>query len=62
VAKAVTGRVPFQSKESRGLTEKVARKLVIRGFMGQILAKMPTKEARQTVIDEIERKLQYEGN
>ena len=62
---ASVGRVDEQQMYylmSRGLTEKVARKLVIRGFMGQILAKMPTKAARQTVIDEIERKLQYEGN
>ena len=45
---------------SRGISEQVARKLVIRGFMGEVLAKMPTKEAQQQVVEEIERKLKHE--
>lgn len=62
---ASVGRIDEQQMYylmSRGLTEKVARKLVIRGFMGAILAKMPTKKAQQDVIDELERKLLHEGN
>lgn len=46
---------------SRGISKKIARKLVIRGFMGEVLAKMPTKFAQQLIIDEIERKLQDEN-
>ncbi|MGO3498525.1 Fe-S cluster assembly protein SufD [Leuconostoc falkenbergense] len=45
---------------SRGISEQVARKLVIRGFMGEVLAKMPTKEAQQQVVTEIDRKLKHE--
>ncbi|MBS1008829.1 Fe-S cluster assembly protein SufD [Leuconostoc suionicum] len=47
---------------SRGISEQVARKLVIRGFMGEVLAKMPTKEAQQQVVEEIERKLKHEDD
>lgn len=42
---------------SRGLSGKTARKLVIRGFMGDVLAKMPTKASKQYVIQAIESKL-----
>ncbi|MDI6667708.1 Fe-S cluster assembly protein SufD [Leuconostoc falkenbergense] len=45
---------------SRGISEQVARKLVIRGFMGEVLAKMPTKEAQKQVVTEIDRKLKHE--
>ncbi|MBZ5969216.1 Fe-S cluster assembly protein SufD [Leuconostoc gasicomitatum] len=47
---------------SRGISERVARKLVIRGFMGEVLMKMPTRAAQQKVMSEIERKLQYEDD
>ena len=47
---------------SRGISEQVARKLVIRGFMGEVLAKMPTKEVQQQVVEEIERKLKHEDD
>lgn len=47
---------------SRGISEQVARKLVIRGFMGEVLAKMPTKEAQLQVVEEIERKLKHEDD
>jgi len=47
---------------SRGISEKMARKLVIRGFMGEVLAKMPTQAAQQKVMAEIERNLQYEDD
>ncbi|GMA69859.1 Fe-S cluster assembly protein SufD [Leuconostoc litchii] len=47
---------------SRGISEQVARKLVIRGFMGEVLAKMPTKAAQQQVVEEIERKLKHEDD
>ncbi|MGG0921509.1 Fe-S cluster assembly protein SufD [Leuconostoc suionicum] len=47
---------------SRGISEQVARKLVIRGFMGEVLAKVPTKEAQQQVVEEIERKLKHEDD
>lgn len=45
---------------SRGLSQTVARRLVIRGFLGGVLAQLPTAGARQRVIDEIESKLQDE--
>ncbi|TGD34636.1 Fe-S cluster assembly protein SufD [Leuconostoc mesenteroides] len=47
---------------SRGISEQVARKLVIRGFMGEVLAKMPTKAAQRQVVEEIERKLRHEDD
>ena len=47
---------------SRGISERVARKLVIRGFMGEVLMKMPTRAAQQKVMSEIERKLLYEDD
>lgn len=47
---------------SRGISEQVARKLVIRGFMGEVLAQMPTKAAQRQVIEEIERKLRHEDD
>ena len=60
---ASVGRVDEQQLYylmSRGLPEKVARKLVIRGFIGEVLSQMPTNQAQQDLIDAIERKLQYE--
>ncbi|CAK8053530.1 Fe-S cluster assembly protein SufD [Eupransor demetentiae] len=45
---------------SRGLPERVARKLVIRGFVGEILTKLPTASAQEALIELIEEKLSYE--
>ena len=42
---------------SRGLCEKVARRLVIRGFMGPILAQIPHQVVRESIIEDIERQL-----
>lgn len=60
---ASVGRVDEQQLYylmSRGLSQTVARRLVIRGFLGDVLAALPTPSARQRVIAEIERKLQDE--
>ncbi|WEV54832.1 Fe-S cluster assembly protein SufD [Leuconostocaceae bacterium ESL0723] len=46
---------------SRGLTQQVARKLVIRGFIGEILAKIPDPQTRQDLVNQIERKLAHEN-
>lgn len=46
---------------SRGLSEKLARELVIRGFMGNVLAEIPTNRAQQAVINAIAEKLKNEN-
>ncbi|WP_429971630.1 Fe-S cluster assembly protein SufD [Fructilactobacillus sp. Tb1] len=45
---------------SRGLSKAVAEKLVIRGFLGIILAQIPAKTIRNQMIETIERKLDHE--
>lgn len=42
---------------SRGLSKDVAERLVIRGFLGSVLAEIPSTEARDALKDTIERKL-----
>lgn len=47
---------------SRGLEEKQAEKLIIRGFLGNVLSEISIREVRQELIDTIERKLaQYDN-
>lgn len=47
---------------SRGLERKQAEKLIIRGFLGNVLAEISIHEVRQELIDTIERKLaQYDN-
>jgi ABC-type transport system involved in Fe-S cluster assembly, permease component len=47
---------------SRGLEQKQAEKLMIRGFLGIVLSEISIKEVRQELIDTIERKLaQYDN-
>ncbi|GAO99594.1 Fe-S cluster assembly protein SufD [Fructobacillus ficulneus] len=46
---------------SRGLPEHVARRLVVRGFVGEVLAKLPDVDLQNRVIAAIERKLAYEN-
>ncbi|WP_395319552.1 Fe-S cluster assembly protein SufD [Fructilactobacillus frigidiflavus] len=45
---------------SRGLSKTVAEKLVIRGFLGIILAQIPSKTIRDQMVTTIERKLDHE--
>ncbi|WP_442886113.1 Fe-S cluster assembly protein SufD [Companilactobacillus sp. HBUAS56257] len=42
---------------SRGLDQKTAQRLVIRGFLGDVLVSIPSKPIRQELIQTIERKL-----
>ena len=42
---------------SRGLESKQAEKLIIRGFLGNVLNEIPIPEVRQELIHTIERKL-----
>ncbi|USS88526.1 Fe-S cluster assembly protein SufD [Fructilactobacillus hinvesii] len=42
---------------SRGIDKKTAQRLVIRGFLGPVVVKIPTKEVQQEVINLIEKKL-----
>lgn len=47
---------------SRGLEGKQAEKLIIRGFLGNVLSEISIREVRQELIDTIERKLaQYDN-
>lgn len=46
---------------SRGLTEQVARRLVVRGFVGEILAKIHDQKVENQVVAAIERKLNNEN-
>lgn len=47
---------------SRGLDEKQAEKLVIRGFLGSVLTEISNTEVRQELSETIERKLAQYGN
>lgn len=47
---------------SRGLEQKQAEKLMIRGFLGIVLSEISLEEVRQELIDTIERKLAQYGN
>ena len=57
---ASVGRVDEQQMYylmSRGLSKEVAQRLVIRGFLGAVLAEIPDKVVRQQLTATIERKL-----
>jgi len=43
---------------SRGIDRKTAERLVIRGFLGDVLISIPSKKVRQELIQTIERKLE----
>ena len=43
---------------SRGIDKKMAERLVIRGFLGNVLTEIPAKEVRQQLTATIERKLE----
>ncbi|AEV94563.1 Fe-S cluster assembly protein SufD [Pediococcus claussenii] len=45
---------------SRGIPKKVAQRLVIRGFLGDVLSKLPSEKLRNQMIDVIEEKLKNE--
>ncbi|MFD1671265.1 Fe-S cluster assembly protein SufD [Agrilactobacillus yilanensis] len=58
---ASVGRVDEQQMYylmSRGIDKKTAERLVIRGFLGSVLAEIPAKAARAQLTETIERKLQ----
>lgn len=42
---------------SRGIPKKVAKRMVITGFLSAVLTKMPTKHARDKMVEVLERKL-----
>jgi Fe-S cluster assembly protein SufD len=46
---------------SRGITEDEARKLVVRGFFGELLGKVPVPELRERLGDAIEARLAKAG-
>lgn len=57
---ASVGRVDEQQMYylmSRGIDKKTAERLVIRGFLGSVLAEIPAKAARDQLTETIERKL-----
>ncbi|KRN98107.1 Fe-S cluster assembly protein SufD [Companilactobacillus kimchiensis] len=43
---------------SRGIDEKTAQRMVIRGFLGDVLVAIPSKEIREQLVQTIERKLE----
>ena len=43
---------------SRGLNQKTAEQLVIRGFLGTVIAEIPVKEVRDEMIAVIDTKLE----
>lgn len=45
---------------SRGIPKPTAQRLVIRGFLGDVLSKLPSEQLRERMIATIERKLQDE--
>ena len=47
--------------QSRGITEQVARQLVVRGFFVDVLARIPSRAWRQLVLDRIANRLGMEG-
>ena len=42
---------------SRGIQEEEAERLVIRGFLGTVIAAIPLKEIRDELVDVIDKKL-----
>jgi len=42
---------------SRGLDKKTAQRMVIRGFLGDVLVSIPSKAIREQLVQTIERKL-----
>jgi Fe-S cluster assembly protein SufD len=47
--------------QSRGIPEDVARRLVVRGFFGEILQRLPTPELRERLEAAIEAELALAG-
>lgn len=45
---------------SRGLSKKVAKRLVVRGFLGVVLRDIPVAEVREQMVEMMERKLSNE--
>lgn len=45
---------------SRGLSKKVAKRLVVRGFLGVVLRDIPVEEVREQMVEMMERKLSNE--
>jgi ABC-type transport system involved in Fe-S cluster assembly, permease component len=43
---------------SRGIDKKTAQRLVIRGFLGDVLVSIPSKTIREQLVQTIERKLE----
>nr|WP_245626337.1 Fe-S cluster assembly protein SufD [Companilactobacillus heilongjiangensis] len=43
---------------SRGIDKKTAQRLVIRGFLGDVLVSIPSKQIREQLVQTIERKLE----
>ena len=43
---------------SRGIDEKTAQRMVIRGFLGDVLVSIPSKVIREQLVQTIERKLE----
>jgi len=48
--------------QSRGIPEDVARRLVVRGFFGEILARISVPELRERLAEAIERELEAVGS